>query len=188
MKIIVTSVVFASLCLPALAQESQGQLDSGLAAMGQAQAQDQAQAAAEERAQEAAQAQAAAREEDREAAAQRRQDAANAAAAAAEEADKKRDQGFQDQERQLVIEQQEIELQKEQTDANRENDIVNAQLAASKAQTDVTQSEADTARVTAQANASATIDAGQGAKALMTDTGKAEMKKSGGFLGLGGGN
>ena len=33
----------------------------------------------------------------------------------------------------------------------------------------------------------ATVDVGQGAQALMTDTGKAEEKKSSGFLGLGGG-
>ncbi len=138
MKILATALVFTALAGVCYAQESQAQLNSGLAAMSAAQNQNEAQAEATQEAQEQAQAQAEARYEERQAAIQRQ--AAADAAAAAENA---RNEKFQDQERQLAMMQQQIELEKEQTDANRENDKIDAQLRAENAQSNVAQSVAD---------------------------------------------
>lgn len=189
MKYLASALVFVSISSVCYAQTSQSQITSGIDAMSNAQDQNQAQAEAVQQAQEQARAQAAAQEQAQEAAAERRQAAANAAAQAEAEADKNRNQDFQDQERKLLIESQEIQLQKEQTDANRENDIITNSLKQQAAHTDETQSQADANRVLAQGQATAEVDRAEGAQSLMTDVGKAEVKKSGGFLGSGiGGN
>ena len=180
--------VFLAFCLAVLpgfcyAQASQPQITVGLDAMSSAQDQNQARAQAQAAAAAQRQAREVADERTRQRAADRRAEEAERAADAAAAVQQNRDSNFQETERQLLIEQQQIELQKERTDADRENDMINHDLTQQDAQTAVIQSRATATTVTANANAAATVDQAEGAQSLLTDTGRAEVKKASGIFG-----
>lgn len=137
----------------------------------------QAEAAAQaERMREAAAAQA--RADAREEAARRERAAAQQIAQqranekrAVQEAEQKRlrnrDESFEDELRALELEERRLELQAKRARAARANDYIDAELRQQAAQTDVIQSEADSAR-----------NVTSGAKALMEDAGEAEVNRS----------
>lgn len=167
------------------AQTNQPEITTGLDAMIAAQNQNRAEAetaaetAAKQQEQQAAAAQA--HQAAIEARVQASENAANAAAAAQQT----QQSNFQETERQLLIEQQQIELEKQKADADREGDIITHQLSQQDAQTAILQSQANANSINAKAQATATVDEAQGAQALMTDTGEAQVKKASGVLGSG---
>jgi hypothetical protein len=109
------------------------------------------------------------------AAATAKKEAEAATAAAKKEAeasaDKKRDQQYEDQLRALQIEQKKLELQAAKARVDRTNDLINAELKRTDAQTDVIQSQADANR-----------NISSGAKVLLEKTGEAEVKKQSGVF------
>lgn len=170
MKQIVLGSVLTLLALPALAN----QFDQ-LYQIEQETKQAQANAEAERIRQAAAeQARAEARDE-----ANRRQRAASQQAAAqkaaaqrqVQDAENKRvrtrEEGFEDELRALELEERKLELQAKRARAARANDYIDAELRESAARTDVIQSDADASR-----------NVTSGTKALLEDSGKAEVNRS----------
>jgi hypothetical protein len=121
-------------------------------------------------AQARAEAQAAASRRERAAA----QQAAAAKAAAQRQAQEQehkrlrtREESFEDELRAMELEERRLELQAKRAKAARANDYIDAELRESAARTDVIQSDAD-----------ATRNVTSGAKALLEDTGAAEVNRS----------
>ena len=80
-------------------------------------------------------------------------------------ADKKRDQNHEDQLRELDIEARKLQLEAMKTRVSRENDYIDRELQREGAETDVTQSHADSVR-----------NLSIGAKSLLERTGEAEVR------------
>ncbi|MGL5013963.1 MAG: DUF5384 family protein [Bacteroidales bacterium] len=97
-----------------------------------------------------------------------------AEAKAEADADKSRDQHYEDQLRDMQMEAIRIELDKKKARAARENDVIDAELKAAGAMTDVIQSEADAKRTKADAQK---VDA-EGRKSYLNQKGSAELKQS----------
>jgi hypothetical protein len=170
MKYIVLGSALALLSLPALAN----QFDQ-LYQIEQETKQAQANAEAE-RIRQAAAEQASAEARD---AANRRQRAAAQQAAAQQAAAKRqvqeaenqrvrsREESFEDELRALELEERRLELQAKRARTARANDYIDAELRESAAKTDVIQSDADASR-----------NLSSGTKALLEDSGKAEVNRS----------
>jgi hypothetical protein len=170
MKHIVLGSALALLSLPALAN----QFDQ-LYQIEQETKQAQANAEAE-RIRQAAAEQASAEARD---AANRRQRAAAQQAAAQQAAAKRqvqeaenqrvrsREESFEDELRALELEERRLELQAKRARTARANDYIDAELRESAAKTDVIQSDADASR-----------NLSSGTKALLEDSGKAEVNRS----------
>jgi hypothetical protein len=170
MKHIVLGSALALLSLPALAN----QFDQ-LYQIEQETKQAQANAEAE-RIRQAAAEQASAEARD---AANRRQRAAAQQAAAQQAAAKRqvqeaenqrvrsREESFEDELRALELEERRLELQAKRARTARANDYIDAELRESAAKTDVIQSDADASR-----------NLSTGTKALLEDSGKAEVNRS----------
>ncbi|KFX70955.1 hypothetical protein TMS3_0103130 [Pseudomonas taeanensis MS-3] len=78
-----------------------------------------------------------------------------------------REEGFEDELRALELEERRLELQAKRARAARANDYIDAELRESAARTDVIQSDADASR-----------NLSSGTKALLEDSGKAEVNRS----------
>lgn len=78
-----------------------------------------------------------------------------------------REEQFEDEERALVLEERRLRLQALKAKTARANDYIDAELRESAARTDVIQSEADSAR-----------NVTSGTKALLEDSGEAEVNRS----------
>lgn len=83
-----------------------------------------------------------------------------------------REESFEDELRALELEERRLKLQAKKAQVARANDYIDAELRDSAARTDMIQSNADAAR-----------NVSSGAKSLLEDVGKAEVKRSGGLFG-----
>ncbi|WP_313295473.1 DUF5384 family protein [Pseudomonas sp.] len=83
-----------------------------------------------------------------------------------------REESFEDELRALELEERRLKLQAKKAQVARANDYIDAELRDSAARTDMIQSNADAAR-----------NVSSGAKSLLEDVGKAEVKRAGGLFG-----
>lgn len=151
--------------LPSYSAYADSSLSDQINAVHAAEMQQQRERDAEEAARRAEQERYMAEERARQAKVERARLAAANARAAELKADKQRDQSYEDKLRDAEIQQRMINLQKEQKRANREDDFIDQELHMKKAQADVVQSNADANR-----------NVSEGAKSLLSDTGKAEVE------------
>lgn len=99
--------------------------------------------------------------------AQKRADEKKAIQEAEQKRVRSREESFEDELRALELEERRLELQAKRARSARANDYIDAELRQQAAQTDVIQSEADSAR-----------NLTSGAKALLEDAGEAEVNRS----------